>query len=75
MLAFEVMLPVLLRETVGYEMSACAHDYPGRDRPADREGLIVVQELPFVFQVADARGGPFRWLPCRPAASAPAVIS
>jgi len=45
-------------ETVGYEMAACALDDAGRDRPAGFQGLVVVQELALVSQVADARVRP-----------------
>ena len=46
------------RETVGYEMTACALDDSRRDRPAGVEGLVVAEELPLAAQVADAGGGP-----------------
>src|SRR5580658_4642723 len=45
------------RETVGYEMPACALDYSRRDRPAGLQGLAVTQELALVSQVADAGVG------------------
>ena len=38
-------------------MAARALDYPGRDRPAGVQGLVVAQELALVSQVADARVG------------------
>ena len=62
-------------ETVGYEMAACALDDAGRDRPAGFQGLVVVQELALVSQVADARVGPGAPAASSPAASASAVIS
>ena len=39
-------------------MAACALDDAGRDRPADIQCPVVVQELALVSQVADACVGP-----------------
>jgi hypothetical protein len=45
------------RETVGYEVTACALDYSRRDRPAGVQGLAIAQEFALACQVADARVG------------------